>query len=223
MQSDGAVCNPPTTQRRTVETTKARAKRAKQQLFFGSPLICRMVQGYRVSYCKNLNKSEGRETILTEEHDCGMPVLLQPPSPLLNVKHSQGEGRWPDRNCRAVGEARPSYWPPPWDVPVVLRSPRGSAAPSSAPLNRACRCWAESGCLRAWPLTEDIKGDENRSSDLDTAGIMSLNHMKTWRNESRFRQTWWYRLVTSFPEKKVLDKHRFPFTLMFNTYKTGLK
>lgn len=65
-----------------------------------------------------------------------------------------------DRNLRPVWELRPYYWPPPWGVPVVLRSPRGCAAPSSAPLNRACRCWAESGCLLALLPTEDIKEEE---------------------------------------------------------------
>lgn len=42
--------------KRTVET-----KQEQTTALFGSPLICSMVQGYRVSYCKNLNKSEDKE------------------------------------------------------------------------------------------------------------------------------------------------------------------
>lgn len=153
MQSDGAVCNPPTTQRRTVETTKARAKRAKQQLFFGSPLICRMVQGYRVSYCKNLNKSEGRETILTEEHDCGMPVLLQPPSPLLNVKNSQGKGKW-------AGQELQSSWR--GETVLLTSSMRRS---SCSPFSHRLRCTQLSTLEYSLPLLGRVRLSSSMTSN----------------------------------------------------------
>lgn len=123
-------------------------------------------------------------------------------------------------------ELRPYYWPPPWGVPVVLRSPRGYAAPSWAPLNRACRCWAESGCLLALLLTDDTKGRETGVGLEHSGNKVTQPHEELKKFIPLLRQTWSYRLISNLPEKKVLDKYLLPFTwpwCLTHTYQTGLK
>lgn len=85
-----------------------------------------------MSDCKNLNKSEGRETILTEEHDCGMPASTSAPpplSPLLNVKTSQGEtGGGRTGTAEAVGRG---------ETILLTSSMRRS---SGSPFSQRLRC-----------------------------------------------------------------------------------
>lgn len=131
-----------------------------------------------------------------------------------------------DRKCRPAWESRPYYWPPPWGVPVGLRSPTGSAAPSWAPLNRACRCWAESGCLLALLLTEDTKGTETGVKTwTQQGGRYPTKWITGEMNPITPRQTWSSRLITNLPENKLLEKHPLPFTwpwYLTRTFQTGL-
>lgn len=57
----GLYVNQPHDPRQNNEKRENKSKESKAAAaLIGSPLIWSTVQGYRVSYCKNLNKSEGK-------------------------------------------------------------------------------------------------------------------------------------------------------------------
>lgn len=91
----GAVRKPTTWPETEQWENKSKESKAAAAALIGSPLIWSTVQGYRLSYCKNLNKSEGKRQSWHCSMTLACQILVQAPEWLCHVnnKHTRKRER----------------------------------------------------------------------------------------------------------------------------------